>query len=72
MLICPTLPTFQVFANALRAEGFDLEFQGTENHLMLIDLKSFVVKDGNRLDGETAARLLENVGIICNKVRKSS
>jgi uncharacterized protein YuzB (UPF0349 family) len=39
---------------------------------MLIDLKTFAVKDGNRLDGETAARLLENVGIVCNKVRASS
>lgn len=35
---------------------------------MLIDLKTFPVKEGNRLDGETASRLLENIGIIVNKV----
>lgn len=57
-----------MFADALKKEGFDLEYNGTENHLMLLDLKRFNVKEGNKLDGETAARLLEIVGIICNKV----
>eukprot|EP00043_Microstomoeca_roanoka_P020419 m.248122 g.248122 ORF g.248122 m.248122 type:complete len:1120 (-) comp17161_c7_seq1:125-3484(-) len=57
----------RVFAEALRNEGFDLEYHGTENHLMLIDLKTFKNKSGNALDGETASRLLENVGIVVNK-----
>ncbi|MCZ7643782.1 MAG: serine hydroxymethyltransferase [Planctomycetota bacterium] len=56
-----------VLAEALQAEGFALEYGGTNTHLLLLDLKRFKTKGGGRLDGETASRLLENVGLICNK-----
>eukprot|EP00055_Hartaetosiga_balthica_P014273 m.77692 g.77692 ORF g.77692 m.77692 type:complete len:1124 (+) comp8549_c1_seq1:227-3598(+) len=56
-----------VFADALKKEGFALEYQGTNNHMVLIDLKKFQVARGGTLDGETASRLLENIGIIVNK-----
>jgi glycine hydroxymethyltransferase len=48
-------------ANALRHEGFTLVFGGTENHLMLIDLRPL------GLTGEVAETLLESVGIIANR-----
>eukprot|EP00049_Salpingoeca_infusionum_P009050 m.150125 g.150125 ORF g.150125 m.150125 type:complete len:1115 (+) comp14222_c0_seq1:189-3533(+) len=57
----------QVFADALAAEGFTLEYGGSNTHMALIDLKDFDVESGNVLDGETASRLLENVGIVVNK-----
>ncbi|MCW8131878.1 MAG: serine hydroxymethyltransferase [Planctomycetota bacterium] len=58
----------KVLAEALAGEGFTLEYGGTNTHLMLVDLKSFKTQGaGARLDGETASRLLENAGIICNK-----
>ncbi|EDQ92581.1 uncharacterized protein MONBRDRAFT_13528 [Monosiga brevicollis MX1] len=57
----------KVFADALVSQGFSLEYGGTENHMVLIDLKKYRVADGCPLDGETASRLLENVGIIVNK-----
>lgn len=55
------------FAEALKEIGFTLEYGGTNTHLMLVDLKKFKARGGGPLDGETASRLLENVGIICNK-----
>ena len=45
-----------------------MEYQGTNNHMVLIDLKKFECTRGGHLDGETASRLLENIGIIVNKV----
>ncbi|GMV80111.1 MAG: hypothetical protein AMXMBFR7_12950 [Planctomycetota bacterium] len=57
----------QTLARALQDEGFTLEYGGTNTHLLLIDLKRFKVQGGGILDGETASRLLENVGLVCNK-----
>lgn len=60
------LENARVFAEACAERGFTLEYGGTNTHLFLIDLKSFRSKNGDTLDGETASRLLENVGIVCN------
>jgi len=57
----------KVLADALVAEGFALEYGGTNIHLCLVDLKAKSGPGGGKLDGETASRLLENAGIICNK-----
>eukprot|EP00045_Choanoeca_perplexa_P017355 m.249738 g.249738 ORF g.249738 m.249738 type:complete len:1092 (-) comp17514_c0_seq1:2974-6249(-) len=57
----------QVFGAEFERLGFRLEYGGTENHMLLLDLKPFNVKEGTSLDGETASRLLENVGVIVNK-----
>jgi len=54
-------------ATALQNEGLTLEYGGTNTHLLLIDLKPLTVRGGGIHDGETASRLLENVGLICNK-----
>lgn len=62
------LDNCQVMADEFVRCGFRLEYGGTENHLLLLDLRTYNVKKGNALDGETASRLLENVGIITNKV----
>lgn len=48
-------------AEALKDLGFKLITDGTDTHLMLIDVRNF------NLDGVTAERLLEEVGIIANK-----
>ena len=59
----------KVFATEFEKLGFRLEYGGTANHMALLDLKPFNIAQGTSLDGETASRLLENVGIIVNKVR---
>ncbi|MCK6474548.1 MAG: serine hydroxymethyltransferase [Planctomycetes bacterium] len=60
----------KVLADALKGEGFALEYGGTNTHLMLVDLKQLKCAStgGNgTLDGEIASRLLEDAGIVCNK-----
>ncbi len=56
-------------ADCLRAEGFALEYGGTDTHMLLVDLKPFPVEGDPEvpLDGEIASRLLELVGIVVNK-----
>lgn len=50
----------QVLANELMGLGFSLTSQGTDNHLMLIDLTN------KEIAGRRAANVLEQAGIVCN------
>ncbi len=52
-----------VLANELMDRGYHLVSGGTDNHLMLIDLRKFDAE----LTGKQAAIWLESSGIICNK-----
>lgn len=51
----------KALSEALLAEGLDLVSGGTDNHLMLVDLRSI------NLTGKDAEHLLDEVGITCNK-----
>lgn len=57
----------QVVANAaaladgLMKRGFDIVSGGTDNHLMLVDLRS------KNITGKKAERYLDEVGVTCNK-----
>lgn len=51
----------KVFAEALQAEGFRLVSGGTDNHLILVDVR------GQGLTGKEAEHLLDAIGITCNK-----
>ena len=48
-------------ADALAAEGFRVVSGGTDNHLMLVDLRPFGVT------GKVAQEALDRAGITCNK-----
>ena len=48
-------------ADALAAEGFRIVSGGTDNHLMLVDLRPFGVT------GKVAQEALDRAGITCNK-----
>ncbi|MBS7009265.1 serine hydroxymethyltransferase [Anaerostipes sp.] len=48
-------------AKALMEEGFDIVSGGTDNHLMLVDLKKY------DLTGKEAEKVLDSVHITCNK-----
>ena len=50
-----------VLADALKAEGFKLVSDGTDNHLILVDLTPMDVT------GKEAEKLLDEVRITCNK-----
>lgn len=51
----------EALAKALIEEGFDIVSGGTDNHLMLVDLKKY------DLTGKEAERVLDSVHITCNK-----
>jgi len=55
------------FADCLVEQGLALEYGGTNTHMLLVDLKRLPVDGEAPLDGETASRLLELGGIVCNK-----
>lgn len=51
----------KAFAEGLKAEGFRLFSGGTDNHLILVDVRN------KNLTGKEAEKLLDNIGITCNK-----
>lgn len=51
----------KAFAEGLKAEGFRLVSGGTDNHLILVDVRN------KNLTGKKAEKLLDNIGITCNK-----
>ena len=51
----------QAMAAALQARGYDLVTDGTDNHLMLVDLRS------KKLNGKLAEAALSRADITCNK-----
>lgn len=55
------LKNASALAEALKARGFKLVSDGTDNHLMLVDLRSMDIT------GKAAEKLLDDVGITANK-----
>ena len=51
----------QALANGLMKRGVDIVSGGTDNHLMLVDLRSL------NLTGKQAEKMLDEVNITCNK-----
>lgn len=51
----------KAFADALAKEGFRLVSGGTDNHLVLVDVRN------QGLTGKDAEHLLDEIGITCNK-----
>ena len=57
----------QHLANALVEAGLTLAYGGTDTHMVLVDLRSLTGPEGTSLTGELLARVLDLVGITCNK-----
>jgi glycine hydroxymethyltransferase len=51
----------QALCKALQSHGFDIVSGGTDNHLMLVDLRS------KHVTGKVAEAVLDSVNITCNK-----
>ena len=51
-----------VLSNTLKEEGFRIVSGGTDNHLILVDVKSSL-----DMSGKLAEKLLDEAGITCNK-----
>ncbi|MBU0596097.1 serine hydroxymethyltransferase, partial [Candidatus Bipolaricaulota bacterium] len=54
-------------ATALQEEGLTLAYGGTNSHLLLVDLRKIENETGFVMMGEVASRILDLVGIVCNK-----
>ncbi len=54
-------------SDALTREGLTIAYGGTNTHLLLVDLKEIATQTGFTMMGEIASRVLDLVGIVCNK-----
>ncbi len=54
-------------ADQLASHGLRIVHGGTDTHLLLVDTKSVMGADGTPLSGDMAARILDLVGITCNR-----
>lgn len=52
----------KVLCDVLKMEGFKIVAGGTDNHLMLVDVKKSV-----NMTGKEAEKILEEIGVTCNK-----
>ena len=52
----------KVLCDVLKMEGFKIVSNGTDNHIVLVDVKSSV-----NLTGKEAEEILDEIGITCNK-----
>src|SRR5690606_39002780 len=57
----------KVLCEELTRLGLKLSLKETHSHLLLIDLKSVTTPTGIPLKGEIVARILDAIGITCNK-----
>ena len=57
----------QLLAAQLANRGLRIPHGGTESHLLLVDCKVVQGADGSPLSGDMAARILDLVGIVCNR-----
>ena len=55
------LANAEALAEALKDQGFNLVSNGTDNHLMLIDLRN------HQLTGKVAEKALDEIGVTVNK-----
>ena len=52
----------KILCDVLKMQGFKIVSNGTDNHLILVDVKSSV-----NITGKEAEKLLDSIGITCNK-----
>ena len=52
----------KILCDVLKMEGFKIVTNGTDNHLLLVDVKRSV-----NMTGKEAEKLLDEIGITCNK-----
>ena len=57
----------KALSDALSEEGMRVPHGGTDTHLLLVDCKTVTGPYGEPLLGDTAARVLDQIGIVCNR-----
>jgi glycine hydroxymethyltransferase len=62
-----TLDNARRLAARLKERGLRIPHGGTDSHMLVVDLRALVGEDGTPLSGDMAARILDLVGIVCNR-----
>jgi glycine hydroxymethyltransferase len=62
-----TIKNAQAMADQFKKRGFRVPFDGTNCHMLNVDVTSVVGEDGTKLSGDQAARILDIVGVVVNR-----
>ncbi len=62
-----TVANAKRLAERLQARGFRVPHGGTDSHMLVMDCKTVRGTDGTLLNGEMGARVLDLVGVVCNR-----
>lgn len=54
-------------ATRLQERGLRIPHGGTDSHMLVVDLRPIKGEDGTSLSGDMAARILDLIGIVCNR-----
>ncbi|MCJ7696558.1 MAG: glycine cleavage system aminomethyltransferase GcvT [Anaerolineaceae bacterium] len=57
----------KVLSEVLAENGLRVPYKGTDSHIVLIDCKSIISKDGTCLSGDMGARILDLAGFVMNR-----
>ncbi|MCS7010783.1 MAG: serine hydroxymethyltransferase, partial [Anaerolineales bacterium] len=62
-----TIKNAQAMSERLKERGFRIPYGGTNSHMLNVDVSVVKGPDGTSLSGDYAARILDVVGIVCNR-----
>lgn len=62
-----TVINAQRLADRLQERGIRIPHGGTDSHMLVVDLRAIKGEDGTSLSGDIAARILDLIGIVCNR-----
>jgi len=54
-------------AKRLQERGLRIPHGGTDSHMLVVNLKPLKGQDGTALSGDMAARILDLIGVVCNR-----
>lgn len=62
-----TIDNAKRLATRLQERGIRIPHGGTDSHMLVVDLRPLKGEDGTSLSGDMAARILDLIGIVCNR-----
>ncbi|HEY5157742.1 MAG TPA: glycine cleavage system aminomethyltransferase GcvT, partial [Anaerolineales bacterium] len=62
-----TVKNALAISERLKERGFRIPYGGTNSHMLNVDVSTIKGPDGTSLSGDNAVRILDVVGIVCNR-----